>query len=162
VTRRSARLSAAALAVALTLPQGCTTWGRASYKTYDTCGAWFADNPAAWIPYWVGFGLLGIAVSPLDLISWPLTAIFFPSDKEEPSREFYLFSAVGPTVFAGAAGGTLLGAIFYPFGMPFMKSEKDWNDAKPPPEDEQLPPPPGGDAPPVKTPDKAAAPGANH
>lgn len=146
------RLVETALLLALLQPAGCASWGRASYKTYDTCGAWFADNPVAWIPYWVGFALLGIAVSPLDLISWPLTIAFFPGEEQEPSREFYAFSAIGPSIFVGAGGGALLGAIFYPFGMPFMKSasDKGWNDAKPVPEDQDLPPPPGGDAPPGK------------
>ena len=156
MTTRRRRAAALALALGLALasvPPGCVSVGRASWKAYSTTGEWFADNPAAWIPYWIGFGIFGIVCSPLDLISWPLTLIFFPDEKEEPSREFYLFSAISPTILGGSGGGTLLGAIFYPFGMPFMKSEgeKTWNDAKPAPEDQELPPPPGGDAPPKKS-----------
>lgn len=149
VLRVRRRLATVALALALLQPAGCVSWGRASFKTYDTVGAWFADNPVAWIPYWIGFGLFGIALSPLDLFSWPLTVAFFPDEEAEPSREFYYFSALGPSVFAGAFGGTLLGGLFYPFGMPFMKpeSERSWNDKKPVREDEELPPPPGGDEP---------------
>ena len=56
-------------------------------------------NPVANVAFWVGFIIFGVVGLPLDFISWPLTALFFPDDKEEPSREFYWFSALSPTVF---------------------------------------------------------------
>jgi MFS family permease len=127
---------------------GCVAFGRASWNAFDWAGSVFPPNPASLVPYWFGFVLFGIAASPLDLVSWPLTALFFPDEKEQPSREFYWFSVFGPSVFLGVGGGTILGAIFYPFGLPFMSEQKDWNEAKAPSDDEPLPPAPGGKNPP--------------
>ncbi len=136
------------LIVVLIFAPGCVAWGRASWDAFDWAGSVFPPNPASIVPYWVGFALFGLIGVPLDLISWPLTALFFPDEKDEPSREFYWFSALGPTVFLGVGGGTLLGGIFYPFGLPFMGDDDDWNKKKAPSDDEPLPPPPGGQSPP--------------
>lgn len=136
------------LIVVLVFVPGCVSFGRASWNAFDWAGSVFPPNPVSIGPYWVGFVLFAIVGLPLDLISWPATALFFPDEKDEPSREFYWFSALGPSVFLGVGGGTLLGAIFYPFGLPFMGEKKDWNDEKAPSDDVPLPPPPGGKEPP--------------
>ncbi len=145
---RSAKVLLVLLVLVLVFVPGCVTLGRASYASYDWAGSVFPPNPASLVPFWIGFVLFGVVGLPLDLITWPFTALFFPDDKEEPSREFYWFSALAPTIFLGVGGGTLLGAIFYPFGLPFMGDKDDWNNQKPPGDDEPLPPPPGGKEPP--------------
>jgi hypothetical protein len=136
------------LILVLIFVPGCVAWGRASWNAFDWAGAVFPPNPASVVPYWVGFVLFAIVGLPLDLVSWPATALFFPDEKEQPSREFYWFSALGPSVFLGVGGGTILGGIFYPFGLPFMGPESDWNRQPPPPDDAPLGPPPGGTEPP--------------
>ncbi len=136
------------LILVLVFVPGCVTFGRASWSTFDWGGSTFSTNPASFVPYMVGFVLFAFVGLPLDLFSWGATALFFPDEKEEPSREFYWFSALGPSIFLGTGGGTILGAFFYPFGLPFMSEEKSWNTEKPPSDDEPLPPPPGGKTPP--------------
>jgi hypothetical protein len=143
------------LIVVLVFLPACVTWGRGSWDAFDWAGSVYPPNPASVVPYWVGFVLFALVASPFDLISWPATALFFPDEKEQPSREFYWFSAFGPSIYLGVGGGTLLGTIFYPFGLPFMGDRTDWNDAKPPSDDEPLPPPPGGDTPPRTDPPKS-------
>ena len=100
------------------------------------------------MPYWTGFVLFAVVGLPLDLLTWPATALFYPDAKPDLSREFYWFSALGPSVFLGVGGGSVLGGILYPFGIPFMGDANDWNEVRPPSDDEPLPPPPGGSAPP--------------
>ena len=136
------------LVLVLVFVPGCVGIGRASYNAYDWAGSVFPPNPVALIPFWIGFVLFGIAGLPLDLLSSPLPIVFFPDEKQDPSREFYWFAALSPTVFLGAFGGTILGGIFYPFGIPFMGDKDDWNSKRPPADDEPLAPPPGGDEPP--------------
>jgi hypothetical protein len=152
VSRKLRLLALLLVLVLLVAPQGCVSVGRASFAAYQWGGETFMANPVSLIPYWVGFVAFGLVGVPLWLVSWPATAIFFPGEKEEPSREFFWFSALSPSIFLGTGGGTILGGIFYPFGIPFMSDKKDWNDEKAPPDDEPLPPPPGGDRPPEKSP----------
>jgi hypothetical protein len=149
--RRRRRFSIV-LALALTLASpGCVGWGRASFKTYDWSFSTFQANPVAQWPFYVSFFLFAVAGVPLDLVSWPATALFFPKEDRALTADYYWFSAAGPSVFLGAGGGTILGGIFYVFGLPFMgdsEEPKDWNDVKAPSDDEPLTPPPGGTAPP--------------
>jgi hypothetical protein len=145
------RLVASLLVVAsLSSMPACVSFGRASWNAYDWSGATYPPNPVAIYPYWLGFFVFAIVAAPFDLVSYPLTAIFFPKEEKEISGEFYWFSAIGPSILVGVAGGTILGSIFYPFGMPFMDDRKDWNSEKAPSDDEPLPPPPGGHEPPKK------------
>jgi hypothetical protein len=96
----------------------------------------------------VGFVLFAVVGLPSTSSRGERPRSSSPTRKEEPSREFYWFSALGPSIFLGVGGGTVLGAIFYPFGLPFMSEDKSWNEEKAPSDDEPLPPPPGGKEPP--------------
>jgi len=147
VSRKKKALLVLLIVVLVFLP-ACVPWGRASWDSFDWAGSVFPPNPVSVVPYWVGFVLFAIVGVPLDLLSWPATVLFFPDEKDEPSREFYWFSAFGPSVLLGVGGGTVLGAVFYPFGLPFMSEKRTWNDEKAPSDDDPLPPPPGGKDPP--------------
>jgi hypothetical protein len=132
---------------------GCVSTGRASHAGFDWSGEVFPANPVSVVPYFTGVVLGAIAGSPLLLISWPATAIGYPEDGDEEDE---IWSTLSPVGFTGTGFGTLLGGLFYPFGMPFMDAEEDedgWDDEDNWEEDDNFDDgPPGGDEDPVPVP----------
>lgn len=116
------------LALSATLSSGCASVGRGGKATYEWSAATFTENPASIAPSFVGLGVGAIAASPLLLLSWPGTAIALPADADDEDR---IWGTLAPLGYVGGALSTVLGGIFYPFGIPFMNPEiegDDWND----------------------------------
>lgn len=132
--RRPGRLIPLLLATTLAL-SGCRATGRAANSYFDWGGRTFTTNPGSVVPYCIGFGAFFIAGLPLDLVSWIMTAIAWPDGRGEDSD--YQGSALAPSIFLGTTGGVLLGAPFFPLGLPWWDPERP--DTDPPPE--KAPPP---------------------
>jgi hypothetical protein len=125
---RRARVRAPlALAVALALAPGCRATGETANGYFDWGGRVFTTNPGSVAPYFVGFGLFYIAALPIDLFTWIATAIAWPSG----SGEDYQGSALAPSIFLGTTGGVILGAPFFPLGLPWWSPEEAETSPKP-------------------------------
>ena len=118
-----------ALVVALGL-SGCRSVGKTANEYFDWGGRTFTTNPASVDPYCIGFGAFFIAGLPLDLFSWIGTSIAWPEGRGED----YQGAALGPSIFMGTTGGALLGAPFWPFGLPWWNPDRE--DAEAPASEE--------------------------
>jgi len=146
--RRSVRLAAFGLAALIAL-SGCRATGRAANRYFDWGGRVFTTNPGSVVPYCLGFGAFFIAGLPLDLFTWIATAIGWPEGRGED----YQGSALAPSIFLGTSGGLILGAPFFPLGLPWWDPDREDTDpppgapapappAAPAPDDKSAPPPP--------------------
>jgi hypothetical protein len=113
-----------ALAIAL---GGCRATGRTANDYFDWGGRTFTTNPGSILPYFIGFGAFFVAGLPLDLFSLVATAIGWP----EGAGEDYQGSALAPSLFLGTTGGLLLGAPFFPLGLPWWEPDRDDSEAPP-------------------------------
>lgn len=140
------------LAVLVAMP-GCVATGKTAYSYFNWAGETFTANPVSMVPFTLGLVVFFIAGLPLCIISWPISAIAYPTAEKKADPEPYYAACAAPAFFLGTSGGVLLGSIFYPFGIPFLpdKAEKDAWENEPAPEG-PLPPPPGGDKPPAREP----------
>lgn len=155
IARRSrSRLVGLALALALSLSPGCRATGEAANGYFEWGGRTFTTNPGSVAFYFVGFGVFYVAGLPLDLFSWIATLVGWP----DGAGEDYQASALAPSIFLGVTGGALLGAPFFPFGLPWWIGSDDDEPAKsrPAAPPGQAPPsqesPTGQDKPPAKAP----------
>ena len=117
--RARRRALALTLAVVLALG-GCRASGQLAADYYAWSAGTFVGNPASVVPFFGGLAVGFVVGLPLCLISWPLTALFYPPEDED---EYYVSSALFPAVLIGTSVGTVLGAVFYPFGHPFMPDD---------------------------------------
>ena len=114
--RRPVRL---ALALALGLAcASCHSSARFANNSYTWTSATFSPNPVASIPYYVGLVSGFVAGLPLCVLSWPLSLVLYPDH-----GEFMISASLGPSMVTGAFVGTVLGAPFYPFGIPWLPDE---------------------------------------
>jgi hypothetical protein len=106
---------------------GCTSVGRGARRGYEWSGETFVENPVSLGPYFLGLGVGALVAAPLCLISWPLTELSYPESGSEDDRGF---AAAAPSAWLATGLGTMLGAVFYPLGLPFSDSEADdeWGD----------------------------------
>jgi hypothetical protein len=140
--RRTRPLVALVLTAALGL-QGCRAVGHTSNGYFDWGGRTFTTNPASLVPYCLGFTVFFIAGLPLDLFSWIGAALAWPEGRGED----YQAAALAPSIFLGVSGGTLLGAPFFPLGLPWWNPDRD--DAETP---SSTPPPASQPAPTTNAP----------
>ena len=149
--RRAPRLPLAALlAVSLSL-SGCRSVGRAANGYLDFGGRTFTTNPVSVLPYFLGFVPFFVAGLPLDLITWIMASIAWDGTKDEDYRA----CALSPSYFLGTTGGILLGAPFFPFGLPWWDPEREDDEApksqpKALPADQETKAPPADVPPPTR------------
>ncbi len=124
MSRRRLRLATLGLTLTLALG-GCRATGRTANSYFDWGGRTFTTNPISFIPYWLGFIPFFIAGIPLDLITWPMAAIGWPEGKGDD----YVACALAPSFFLGTTGGILLGAPFWPLGLPWWDPEREDHEA---------------------------------
>ncbi len=119
---RRGRLCGVILAVVVAIaPVGCRTLGRIASDGYSWSSATFTPNPTATVSYHAGLVVGFIAALPLCLISWPLATWLYP----EEEKEFYLSAILFPSLLTGTVVGSIVGAVFYPFGWPFVPDEPE-------------------------------------
>ena len=82
------------------------------------------DEPDLGRPLLPRFGAFFIAGLPL-IFSWVATAIGWPEGRGED----YQGSALAPSMFLGTTGGVLLGAPFFPFGLPWWDPDRTDDEA---------------------------------
>lgn len=144
---------ASLLLCSMLMVSGCVSVGRGSHKAYDWTGEVYPENPVSIAPYFLGLTTGALGSSPLLLVSWPMTAIGYPESGDEEDK---LWSTLSPVAVTGALVGTLLGSIFYPFGLPFMDAEAqedEWEESEEWGEEDNFDDgPPGGDEDPVPVP----------
>lgn len=131
---------------------GCVSVGRGSHKVYDWTGEVYPENPVSIGPYFFGLVTGAVASSPLLLVSWPATEVAYPESGDEEDK---LWSTLSPVAVTGSLVGTILGSIFYPFGLPFMDAEAnedDWEESEDWEDDNFDEGPPGGDEDPTPAP----------
>jgi hypothetical protein len=134
VLRRPSRVATLLLAASLTLG-GCRATGRAANSYFDWAGRTFTTNPVSVAPFFVGFVVFFTAFLPLDLFSAIAAGVGWP----EGQGEDFQSCALAPSVFMGTTGGVILGAPFFPFGLPWWNPDREDETpaAKPePPRDE--------------------------
>ncbi|MBI3726653.1 hypothetical protein HY251_22230 [bacterium] len=100
---------------------GCRATGHAANSYFDFGGRTFTTNPVSIFPYCLGFGLFFIAGLPLDIFSAIATATFW----SEGVGEEHQAAALAPSIFLGVSGGIILGAPFFPFGLPWWNPDAD-------------------------------------
>ena len=104
----------------MSLGPGCHSMGSLGYDSYAWGNQTFAPNPVAEIPFFTGMVLGIIAGLPLCILSAPMALIGYPS---EDGDEFFISSALFPSVTLGSLVGTVLAAPFYPFGIPLLPDD---------------------------------------
>lgn len=128
------------LTLALALGPGCRTMGRVTDGAFESASACFAPNPLGAWGFFGGFGLGFVVGLPLCLLSWPVTALTYPSDEDA----FRSAAALSPAFGLGTFTGALLALPLYPFGWPFQPDEPEpWladPAAEAPPEGDAEPP----------------------
>ncbi len=94
--------------------------GQLGWDGYAWSNEAFVPNPVAEVPFFTGLVLGAIAGLPLCVISGPLALVAYPS---QDGDEFFLSSALLPSLTLGTLVGTLLASPFYPFGVPFLPDD---------------------------------------
>ncbi len=130
--RSAGQLPRLALAALVAL-SGCRSTGSAAHDFLRWGSATFAPNPVANVPFHAGLAVGFVAGLPFALITWPLSAAFYP---EEDEREFYLSSVFAPGIFLGTFLGTVLASPLSPLGLPWVPEAPE-----PGPPRETTPPP---------------------
>jgi hypothetical protein len=106
---------------------GCHSVGDATNDYFDWGGRNFTSNPGSLIPYYLGFGVFFVAGLPLDIFSWIATGIGWSGGEGDAYRS----CALAPSILLGTSGGILLGAPFFPFGLPWWDPESATQDQPP-------------------------------
>lgn len=123
------RRAALALGLALALGPGCRAVGRATDRAFEGASACFAPNPVGAWGFFGGFGLGFVVGLPLCLISWPLTALTYPSNEDA----FRSAAELSPAFGLGTLVGSVLAVPLVPFGLPFTPDEPEpWLEEPPP------------------------------
>ena len=114
-----------AFALGSTVP-GCRSGGVLAAKLHARSSAAFTPNPLALIPYYTFGGLAFLLAAPLDLLSWPVTALTLPED--DP---YWWDAALGPSWVAGSVVGSWASLPFAPFGLPWVPEPRVHSEPRP-------------------------------
>jgi len=127
-TRRRGRLAVHLLLAAAVTASGCRSTGVQVADFLAWGSRSFAPNPVATGPFHAGMAVGFVVALPLCLISWPLAALLYPDEDED---EYFLSSALAPSLLVGTLVGTLAAAPVAPLGFPFLPDEPPPPDGPP-------------------------------